>query len=271
MNTKSNKKTIKKLAVFALLSVIIFILTATAAFVFFFVDLEGAREIIEIPNYVGRRLTDVVASDRIDFDVEAVFSSNVPEGEIMSQLPYAGARRKPADGEKYIVKLTVSLGRESQSLPKLEGMSYNAAATALRVLGARIKIVSVYDDKIERDTVLKTSPKAGDTVLRGDTVTLFVSRNHVNAPIRVKDYTGRAIEQASAEILAQGLCLGEVLHEYSDALPKGAVISQSIAPEMLVAHGSRIDIVVSSGKRVEELHPFRGDITEENGEINGND
>ena len=270
MNTKSKNKTIKKLAVVALLSVIILILTATAAFVFFFVDLEGEREIIEIPHFVGKRFETVGAFENILIESELTFSDAVPEGEIISQAPYGGAKRKIARGEACTVRLVVSLGQERLNIPELCGFKYAEAGAVLRAIGAKIKIVSVYDDGVEADVVLRTSPEAGEGLEKGDTVTLFVSRNHVNAPIRVRDYTGRAIELASAEILAQGLSLGEVLYEYNDALSEGTVISQSIAPEMLVAHGSRIDVVVSSGKRVEELHPFRGDITEENGEINGN-
>ena len=173
-------------------------------------------------------------------------------------------------GEKYTVKLTVSLGKDRRAVPELKNYEYPSAAAALRAVGAKIKIVSVYDDKMQPDLVLRTSPEYGSTIERGDTVTLFVSRNHVNKPIRVRDFVGMTLEKASAEILADGLILGEI--EYNaDSLETREVTWQSIEPESLVPYGRKIDIAVGTGRAKEELHPFRGQTTEENGEINGID
>ena len=135
-------------------------------------------------------------------------------------------------------------------------------------MGAEIRIVSVYDDEKERDVVLYTSPKAGADIERGDTVTLFVIRNHIHGSVRVKNVAGLPLDEAAAEILAQGLTLGEIKQEYSDEHDAGVVISQSVSEGNYVLHGSAVDLVVSAGKKTERLHPFRGDITEENGEIN---
>ena len=204
----------------------------------------------------------------IKLESELVFSSDVPEGEIISQFPYAGARRKVADGEEYTVTLTVSAGKEENRLPSLEGYKYPSAAAILRSMGAEIRIVSVYDDEKESDVVLYTSPKSGVDIERGDTVTLFVSRNHIHGSVKVKSVVGLPLDIAATELLAQGLTLGEIKQEYSDEYEAGTVISQSVREGSYVLHGSAVDLTVSAGKKIERLHPFRGDITEENGEIN---
>ena len=268
MNTKTDRKTIKRLTIFALLSVAIFILTVICVFAYFFVNFDGEREIIEIPELAGKKYAEIQPFEKIEFERELVFSDEIPEGEVISQFPYAGARRKLAEGEKYTVKLTVSLGRETQRIPDLKDYKYNEAAAALRSIGAEIRIVSVYDDETEGDLVLESSPKAGERIERGDKVTLFVSRNHIQSPVCVKNFVGLPLDVACTEILAQGLTPGEISSGSSDEFAAGMVISQSIAPNSCVLYGAKIDIVVCEGQKTEGLHPFRKDIAKENGEIN---
>ncbi len=266
MNTKTNDRTIKKLTIFALLSVAVFIMTVICVFVYFFVNFDGERELIEIPRFEGKQYSEIGDLDKILLERELVFSDEIPEGVIISQFPYAGARRKLAEGEKYTVKLTVSMGKETQKIPELKNYKYNEAAAALRSIGADIRIVSVYDDKVEGDLVLKTSPHAGESIERGDKVTLFVSRNHIQSPVCVKDFVGLPLDMACAEILAMGLTLGEITEVYCQEASDGEVVSQSLVPESYVLYGTRIDIVVVASEKTENLHPFRKDIAEENGD-----
>ena len=268
MEVKNENKGLRNLVFGAIASCGVLALVIGCIFAYFSAELYGGREVIEIPSFVGRRFEDIANVDGIRLESELVFSSDVPEGEIISQFPYAGARRKVAEGEEYTVTLTISAGKEENRLPSLEGYKYTSAAAVLRSMGAEIRIVSVYDDEKERDVVLYTSPKAGADIERGDTVTLFVIRNHIHGSVRVKSVAGLPLDEAAAEILAQGLTLGEIKQEYSDEYDAGVVISQSVSEGNYVLHGSAVDLTVSAGKKIEILHPFRGDITEENGEIN---
>ena len=268
MEVKKENKGFRNLVFGAVASCGVLALVVGCVFAYFSAELYGEREVIEIPSFVGKRFADVADVNGIRLESELVFSSDVPEGEIISQFPYAGARRKIVEGEEYTVTLTVSAGKQENRLPYLEGYKYTSAAAVLRSMGAEIRIVSVYDDEKERDVVLYTSPRAGADIERGDTVTLFVSRNHIHGSVQVKSFVGLPLDEAATEILAQGLTLGEIKQEYSDEHDAGVVISQSISEGSYVLHGSAIDLTVSAGKKTERLHPFRGDITEENGEIN---
>ena len=268
MEVKKENKGLRNLVFGAIASCGVLALVIGCIFAYFSAELYGEREVIEIPSFVGRRFEDVTDVDGIKLESELVFSSDVPEGEIISQFPYAGARRKVAEGEEYTVTLTVSAGKEENRLPSLEGYKYTSAAAVLRSMGAEIRIVSVYDDEKESDVVLYTSPKSGTDIERGDTVTLFVSRKHIHGSVQVKGVVGLPLDEAATEILAQGLTLGEIKQEYSNEYEAGAVISQSVGEGNYVLYGSAVNLTVSAGKKTERLHPFRGDITEENGEIN---
>lgn len=256
MRLKNEDRSIKRLGILAFTSVIIAALTAAMVFGIFFAKLGGRRESLEIPDFVGQRLESIPSFEGIVIESEPIFSSDVPEGVIISQEPYGGAKRKVAEGEKYRVKLTVSLGKETERLPNLKNYKYTDAAAVLRSLGAKIKIVSVFDDGSEGDRVLRTLPEAGETIEKGDKVTLFVSRRHARGEICVKSFRRMTLDEAAAAILAQGLSLGEVTREYRIGYPPNRVISQSVEEGSVVPYGTRIDIVIN--ERADELHPFRG-------------
>lgn len=271
MKAKNRNTSIKGLVIFALASVLIAAFSAIGSIYYLFGDIFSEREIIEIPDFVGQKADNIGEFDRLKIEREAVFSDEIGEGRVIAQIPCGGAKRKLAENEKYTVRLTVSLGKKLKRVPKLENYKYTDAAAALRSLGAQIKIVSVYDDRVEKDRVLRSLPEAGESIETGDTVTLFVSRNHVHAPVSVEDYAGLHLDEATLEILSSGLTLGEIANEYSDIFREGEVISQSLKKGSVVPYGSRIDIVVSKGNRPETIHPFRDQYKKENGEINGID
>ena len=280
---KSNKSSIRRLAVVALISLAVAALSAIGVFLYFFADTDKKPETIVIPDLVGQKFDMIGSIDGLKIDCEPVFSDDVPEGEVISQFPYGGARRKVAEGETCTVRVSVSLGKELQSIPDLRGFRYLDAASALRSLGARIRVVSIYDDSVECDLVLRTSPETGDKIEKGALVTLFVSRKHLHTPVQVKNYVGEPSDSALASILADGLVIGEIFYEVSDQYAANSVIGQSIMEGSLVPYGSHIDITLNAASKQEEIHPFRGQKTsdnediyhfkesksKENGEING--
>ena len=248
MESKKREMSLKRLTVFSLISLFILAVSIAAVAIGIFEVGRGGRKEITIPDFTGRRISSVASDGVLQIESELVFSSDVEEGIIISQSPYGGAKRKVMDGESYTVKVRVSLGRESEKLPELKNYKYNDAAAVLRQMGARIRVVSVFDDTLEGDRVIRSSPSSGETVKRGDLVTLFVARNHIHAPITVRDYLGLPLSVALADLLSEGLALGSVTWEYSDLYPKGTVIAQSIRADSRVSYGSVIDLTLSLGR-----------------------
>lgn len=244
----------KKAVVFFVSAIIILTLTVTGSLIYLLGG-DGNREIIKIPDYVGMKITDVTSDRYFLIKSEGIYSS-LPEGEIISQTPYGGAEKKLKPGERYTVKLTVSLGEETDRVPSVVGYHYTEAANILREKGVRVRMMSVYGDIAERDIVLRTSPTIGSEIRKGDTVTIFVGRIRTEEPIRVGEYRGKSQEIAVAEILASGLYISDVELEYSDEVEEGRVISQSIRVGSLVPYGSKISLTVSAGNKKEILHPF---------------
>ena len=269
MRSKNRDDSIKKIAVTAMISLFVAAFSWVGVLCFFFVDFSGGLKTIEIPDFVGLRFEDLVQAEGISIESEPVFSSDIPEGVVISQEPLGGAKRKIAEGESCTVRLIVSLGKETGSIPDLEKYKYTDAAAVLRTLGAKIRIVSIYDGAADSDTVLRTLPAAGERIEKGDRVTLFVSRKHARSAVCVRNFTGMPLDRAATEILSSGLSLGKVTEEWHIGATHGTVISQSIAEGSVVPYGSRIDIVVNKKVNEENLHPFRKRQIKENGEING--
>ena len=255
---KTKEKSIKGLLWAAFISLAVLVATAICIFLVLFSSTNKDRDIIIVPSFVGQKYAELEPHGRIRFEGELVYSESVPKGEIISQEPYSGARRKVADGESCTVRLTVSRGAEAQKLPDLSGVPYTEAASALRALGVQIRVVSVYDGDGDGDRVLYTSPDAGAKINRGDRVTLFVCRKHVKGSVRVSDLSGLDKGAACTKLLAEGLLVGEIVYAPSDTAGEGIVISQSIAPGSYVRYHSKINITVSTGKedKNDQLHPF---------------
>ena len=93
--------------------------------------------------------------------------------------------------------------------------------------------------------VFKQDPPAGSPVKRGDAITYWVSSGRPQAI--VPPLTGLTEAEARAALDGVGLNLGAVTPEVSAIVPTGQVIRQDPAAGVVVAKGSAVGIVVSSG------------------------
>ncbi len=255
MKNKENKdrKGLKRLLFGAICSVLVFVFGAALVFSYYFLPIQSETLTVTVPNFVGK--DEVEARVDVPFVIikEWVYSDDTPRGQVISQEPFGSARRKiDADGGVCPITLTISLGQKTNKVPDVVGLPYMSAATALREIGARVRTVYVYDSDSESEIVLDCSPPTRSPIKAGEQVTLFVSKSRVSGSVKVPDLTGMQREDACADIMSLGLCVGEIESQYSTTLPEGAVISQSLMPDIYVEHGTYIDLVVSLGSQESE-------------------
>jgi len=106
--------------------------------------------------------------------------------------------------------------------------------------------VRVNDDKIPQGTAIGTDPSVGTEVPQGSHVTLKISNgpSSVTVPKNLVNQT----EAAARDMLRlAGLTASTVIGN-SPSVPAGSVISSNPAPGAVVAPGSSVQLVVSSGK-----------------------
>lgn len=236
-----------------------------------FVGKSRGKEIIVIPSFEGEMFSEIDSPKGIILEKECTYSEDVEQGVVISQLPPEGSRRV-LDREGVRVKLTVSLGEKKNFIPQLKDVDSAEAVIALRQIGARPRLVYLYSDVAVSDTVIKTYPPAQSEIKEGELVTVYVSRARRQGSLRVRDFSGLALEDASFFAMSDGLCIGQVEREYSDTVDEGYVISQSLAPNILVKEQTYIDLIISAGsepRKCADDEPREEDKREEPSEKKG--
>ncbi len=240
---KEERRHTKRLFLYMVISALICCVLGVFVLLYFFAPVDRDTHILTVPGYVGVSEKKIRPEAEIALEREWIYSDDVTQGIVISQTPYAGARRKVKDGEKYTVTVYISLGRRQEKIPELSGVEEMSAAASLRSLGVRVRSVPIYSDKGD-GLVISTSPLSGSSISCGDTVTMYVSRKRVAAPVCVPDFSGLELKDACRLALEIGLFLAD--DGIYDA-PCDIVIYQSIAKGALVRYGSYISFMTENG------------------------
>ncbi|MGX6962706.1 Stk1 family PASTA domain-containing Ser/Thr kinase [Vagococcus xieshaowenii] len=137
-------------------------------------------EKIEIGNYIGSRLTDAkkelldlgFTDDQIKID--EVEDPDYEPGVIVSQSPAEGSKISLADGQ---VELKVSVGTETIILENLTGYTLTEAINYLNGQGLGFtQATSEFSNSIPENSVISTSPGAGASLVKGNSVMIVLSK-----------------------------------------------------------------------------------------------
>ncbi|MCH9816500.1 MAG: Stk1 family PASTA domain-containing Ser/Thr kinase [Actinomycetia bacterium] len=200
----------------------------------------------DIPQIVG--MTEAKAQKElssIGFSPEVAdrsFSEDVPAGLVVRSDPEQGAGARVGA----TVALTVSMGPERYAVPKVRGLTPDAAQVAL--LDANLAVgqtKQVYDDNIAVGLVVKTAPKKGKDVKRDTEIDLLVSQGP--APVDVPNLVGVSEKGALDRLASVGLAGSVTGSDYSESVPDGAVISTSPASGATIKRGDTVSISLSKG------------------------
>ncbi len=140
------------------------------------------------------------------------------------------------------------------TVPNYLGMTYEEAVEAAKS-DSSIKIMRAYADEFSNEykegTVMVQDPPAGSRVTVADseagvTIALTISKGAQTREL--PDVEGLTLEQASADIAAQGL-LGTAEYQYSDKYAEGRVIGyKNKSKGETVEYGTTLTLLVSKGK-----------------------
>ena len=176
--------------------------------------------------------------------VEFEYSSEIPQGRVISQIP--APTSKVDKGAS--IKLVVSRGEEppsSVTVPDVVGMAQEEAESTLR--DANLK--GVCDGEVESRSmdpgcVVRQSIDPGTEVAEDTEVAFEIAVPP--AMVSVPAIRGKSSDKAAELIEGAGLVY-EQSEDYSDEVEEGCVISQDPAPEVEVPFGSTVSAVISLG------------------------
>ncbi|GAA1472700.1 PASTA domain-containing protein [Corynebacterium felinum] len=126
-------------------------------------------------------------------------------------------------------------------IPQVLGMEKTAATAALQEAGFSSEVSLIYHDEIPAESAIGTNPSAGSSTVKGDVVTLLVSRGKPTVPAfeKVKDYPSVLAEHS--------LTAAEGGEEYSDTVPVGEIVRVEPAVGTEVNTKTQVTVFRSKG------------------------
>ncbi len=222
----------------------IFVLLALAALALWVYEINKPEPIVQV------QVADVAGMDadqaesqlrnqKFQVTRDEQYSTEVDEGKAISTDPAAGQ----SIPENSTVKLVVSLGPESVTIPKVSGKTEQEARQLIKdaKLQAGSTITQTSPD-VKKGVVIETKPGEGEKVDVDSNVDIVVSSGTVEVP----DVTGQTKDEACKTLQGDDYKLGCKVEEVETAdQEEGKVFDQSIPGGTEVAQGSEITVTVA--------------------------
>lgn len=209
-----------------------------------------------VPNILGKTIEEatVLLADK-DLKIQQVGEGNstiYEVGTIMQQTPNKEEVIKPGSTIEVVVVSGEETPIEEVTVPDLTGLGLGEAQRKLEEYGLSSMVERRYDDEVELNKIIDQSPTTGEKVEKGSIITLYVSKGPEEVLVKVPDLKGLTEEQARQKLNEVGLRLGQRNPEASDTVEKGKVISQSVTANSELKEGEIVDVIISTGPKVEE-------------------
>ena len=232
----------------------------------------------QVPNVLGMTIEEAENDPRVKgiFEIEKAGSGSseeYAEGQIMKQSPDSDETRK---GSQLVIQVWVSVGEETGEMPKLENKSEQYARILLEKLNKQYNLdLTVeapedqqrFSDEITAGYVIETKPAEGETLRRGDTVTLIISKGPETTPVTVPKFVGLNIDETLAQLSSYGLtCTASDVEVVDSDKPGGQIVWQSLEPTSKVDEWTTIKFQVSAGLANSSL-PITLELPQDGGDV----
>ena len=232
----------------------------------------------QVPNVLGMTIEEAENDPRVKgiFEIEKAGSGSseeYAEGQIMKQSPDSDETRK---GSQLVIQVWVSAGEEIGEMPKLENKSEQDARILLEKLNKQYNLdLTVeapedqqrFSDEITAGYVIETKPAEGETLRKGDTVTLIISKGPETTPVTVPKFVGLNIDETLAQLSSYGLtCTAADVEVVDSDKPGGQIVWQSLEPTSKVDEWTTIKFQVSAGLANSSL-PITLELPQDGGDV----
>lgn len=173
---------------------------------------------------------------------EGRYSSTIPAGKVLVQMPVAGRTAKLGR----TVRLTKSMGLREVEIPDLRGKSQKQASISLSRAGlVQGETIKGAHASIPRGVVIRTVPEAGEKVRVGDTVKVVISAGATTGKVLLPDFAGQQLDDIYAQLESLGFKLGKVSRKKdSEGLRPGTILETSPKSGDYLTPGYKINFVV---------------------------
>lgn len=216
------------------------------------VELVNPKD-VQIPDLVNKTQDEaeqIVKELKLKLVVKAEeYNENVEEGKIISQ--------DPAYQENYTIKehseisVVISKGTETVEVPDVVGKTREEAEKLLKDAGLVAEITEENDEKVEAGIVLSQDIEDGETVNKGSTVKLVVSKGSGIVNVEVPSLVGKT-EQEARNLLTEAGLKVNVVNDEDESKNDGVVLRQSKDAGTEVQEGTTITITVNKVSEAKE-------------------
>ncbi len=175
----------------------------------------------------------------------------------------ARQRRRGAAALAVLLVATIVLGVGAWYLlagrftatPDLSNRTKEQATRIAAEQGVQLAWDEDFSETVSVGRVVRTDPEAGERVLRGGTVTAFLSKGPERYP--VPSLFGRDRDEATAALEEAHLKVGDVKEVYHETAAVGTVVNTSIAAGKLVKPDTKVGLEISKGPAPVKIVSFR--------------
>jgi serine/threonine-protein kinase len=199
-----------------------------------------------VPELVGKtaqEAEEILSENSLNFrwNIEGKYSSVIPKGAVLIQMPLPGREVK----EGRTVSLTVSKGLRELTIPDLRGKSVRQANISLNRMGLVVgSEISGAHASIPKGVVIRTEPPADQVVRVGDRVDIIVSAGEKSGKNILPNVVGVSLEQAQMSLDSAGFLVGEIERVSDKEHLPNTVLSQEPQASEYLESGSSINLKV---------------------------
>jgi serine/threonine-protein kinase len=233
-----------------ILLVVLIIIAGLAAFGWVSVSKWLNVASIQVPNVVGRSLTEAQKTlgdaKLVPYVVAEKYDEKIAVSHIVAQQPEGGQIVKVGR----TINLVVSMGQEFTVVPDVTGRSLREAGIVLNTAGLEVGTIrSRNHPTVLQDNVLTQNPRAGTRVAKGTLVDVEISMGPEAVTVVVPNFVGEQIDSVLQKLGGLKLVQGAIAQKDASASP-GAVVEQDPPADSPVKEGTPINFVVSRGQGV---------------------
>ncbi|WP_456082855.1 PASTA domain-containing protein [Microlunatus elymi] len=140
-------------------------------------------------------------------------------------------------------------------------MSKQRAEQVASKSGLDVNFSQSYSETVPKGTVINTSPRPGAKILRGGEMTVVLSRGPERHPM--PKVTGLSKDAAESLLQKGKLAVGSVSDKFSESVDKGLVLSSSAEPGDRLKAGTKINLVISAGRKPIKITNYTGQNAEQ--------
>ncbi len=186
-------------------------------------------------------------------DIETKFEPRVPRYIVIDQFPKAGITVR----QGRTVKILVSMGKDTYTVPYLVGKTREEAEDLLRQMNIPYEITVIQSDEYALNVVISQDKKENLVVDRSEKLQLVVNSDVKSTEARVPSLVGKSIDTAAKDAISAGLAVRLIPFLTDDETKEGVVMEQSIEANTVVPKNTDLTLGVGIYARTPSAQSYR--------------